>query len=229
MPEMSANAYAILGLLAARPWSAYELARHMKTSSNLRQIWPRAESKIYQAPKQLEAAGWAKGRKERNGGRERTVYRITPKGRRALRKWLDVPAASPHFELEVALKVAYATAGTVDQLKETLRNLEDRRRGRLKGLSVGLRELLDEGFTIPERAHTSALVAGLGARLAKAMGEWNEWAQQTVADWDDMEIDDEKRAWAKSTYEELAAELDQFLLSPFDNDPPDRKSGGSSE
>ncbi|MBW2391195.1 MAG: PadR family transcriptional regulator, partial [Deltaproteobacteria bacterium] len=77
MPKISPTAYAVLGLLAARPWSAYELARHMKTSSNLRQIWPRAESKIYQAPKALVAEGWATSRKDRAGGRSRTIYRIT--------------------------------------------------------------------------------------------------------------------------------------------------------
>jgi len=217
MPEMSANAYAILGLLAARPWSAYELASHMKKNSNLRQIWPRAESKIYQAPKDLEAAGWAKGRKERNGGRVRTVYRITPKGRRALRKWLDEPAAAPYFELEGALKVACATAGTIEQLRATLQFGEERRRQRLREFAAGVPELLDEGFTIPERVHTSALVAGLVARIARALGEWNEWAQQAIADWEDVELDDEKRAWGESVYEELLAEVDQFLSSRPDD------------
>jgi DNA-binding PadR family transcriptional regulator len=204
MPDLSPNAYAILGLLAARPWSAYELARHMKTSSNLRFVWPRAESKIYQAPKDLEAAGYAKSRKERSGARERTVYRITPAGRRALAHWLSVPAPPASFELEFALKIAYATASDIEQLRETLARGRQRRSEWLHQAVAGTEALLEDGFAVPERIHTAALVAELVARLATALGEWGEWAQAAVSDWETIELDDEKEAWARAVYEAIA-------------------------
>jgi hypothetical protein len=40
--ELTTTSYAILGLLAIRPWSTYELARQMQR--DLRFVWPRAES-----------------------------------------------------------------------------------------------------------------------------------------------------------------------------------------
>ena len=207
MEDVSPNAYAILGLLEARPWSAYELARHMKTSSNLRQIWPRAESKIYEAPKELEAAGLVSSHEEETGRRRRTVYEITPEGRRALRRWLDQTPRPVHMELEGALRVAVATAGTLDQLKTTVHYFDDERRQALDEVLVALPEILEQGFTIPERAHTSALVANLLARIHRALGEWIDWAQEIIDEWDDVEIDDEKRAWAESVYRDLLSEI----------------------
>jgi len=224
MPDLNPNAYAILGLLAARPWSAYELARHMKTSSNLRQIWPRAESKIYQAPKDLEAAGCVTSRKEKNGGRVRTLYRITAKGRRTLRAWLDEPAVAPRFELESALKVAYATAGSVEQLKEMLRVDREQRLQLAREIAHNAEFLREDGFAIPERAHTSALVASLSARIMRAIDDWNEWAQQTVAGWEEIEIDDEKRAWAESVYEELFSDLNRRIQNAPASDGSPRSS-----
>ncbi len=203
MPKMSPTAYAILGLLASRPWSAYELARHMKTSNNLRFIWPRAESKIYQAPKDLVARGWATSREESVKGRSRTVYRITAKGGRALRIWLEEPPALPHFEIEAALKVTYATGGSVEQLRETLRSIRAEQLVMGESMVASGLKVLEDGFAMPERAHTSALVAELVAQLAGAMAAWATWAEKAVSEWDEIEIDAEKETWARETYERI--------------------------
>ena len=54
MSEPTPTSYAIQALLSLRPWSAYELTGFMRTS-NLRGIWPRAESRLYAEPKNLVA------------------------------------------------------------------------------------------------------------------------------------------------------------------------------
>ena len=54
---LTTTSYAILGLLAVRPWSTYELTRQMDRS--LGRFWPRAESKLYEEPKKLAAQGLA--------------------------------------------------------------------------------------------------------------------------------------------------------------------------
>ena len=51
------TSHAILGLLAIRSWSTYELTQQMHRS--LRRFWPRAESKLYEEPKKLVELGWA--------------------------------------------------------------------------------------------------------------------------------------------------------------------------
>jgi DNA-binding PadR family transcriptional regulator len=73
---------AILGQLALRDWSSYELAR--STGRTLHWFWPRAESVIYAEARRLEAAGLAASRTEpaADGSRRtRTVYSITDAGR----------------------------------------------------------------------------------------------------------------------------------------------------
>lgn len=57
------------------------------------------------------AHGLARAREERVGRRPRTVYSITPKGRRALARWLREPGAGPVLEFQALLKVIFAENG----------------------------------------------------------------------------------------------------------------------
>jgi len=91
--ELTTTSYALLSLLAVQPFTTYELARQMERS--LRDVWPRAESVIYEEPKRLAARGYATATVQRAGGRRSTRYSITAKGRRALRGWLDQPGRGP--------------------------------------------------------------------------------------------------------------------------------------
>ena len=77
-PELTTTSYAILGLLAIRPWSTYELARQMQR--DLRFAWPRAESNLYAEPKKLIAHGLATASSEPRGKRRRTVYTTVTRG-----------------------------------------------------------------------------------------------------------------------------------------------------
>lgn len=114
MAELTTTSYALLALLSLRPWSTYELARQMERS--LGWVWPRAESKLYEEPKKLVAAGMARATLEHRGRRPRTVYAITSKGRRALADWLEVPGSGPVLEFEALLKVAFADQGSKEGL-----------------------------------------------------------------------------------------------------------------
>ncbi len=62
---MTTTSYAILGLLAIRPWTTYELTQQMQRS--LSRFWPRAESKLYEEPKKLVAQDWRQRRRTRWG------------------------------------------------------------------------------------------------------------------------------------------------------------------
>src|SRR5581483_2756096 len=90
MKKLSTTSYAILGLLALRPWTTYELTQQLKR--NLHYFWPRAESGVYEEPKNLVQQGLAESRREPFGRRPRTVYTITSAGRAALARWLEEPS-----------------------------------------------------------------------------------------------------------------------------------------
>ncbi len=65
MKALTTTSYAVLGLLAIRPWSTYELAKQMEVS--LRNFWPRAERKLYDEPKEI--GGPRPGRGHQGHGR----------------------------------------------------------------------------------------------------------------------------------------------------------------
>src|SRR6266542_4324024 len=107
---LTTTSYAILGMLAIKPWSPYEIATQWDRS--LGRLWPRARSKLYEEPKKLVAGGLARASEGTVGRRHRTVYAITAKGRRALRAWLAEPGAGPVLEYEQLLKVFFGEHGS---------------------------------------------------------------------------------------------------------------------
>jgi DNA-binding PadR family transcriptional regulator len=204
--KLSTTSYALLGLLAARPFSAYELAQLMKTS-NLARLWPRAQSAIYDEPKKLVDLSLAQARRERISsdpdakGRERTVYEITPKGRQALVDWLAKPGAPLATEFEAGLHIAYAEQGEKSDLVATLHALRDR--GDPLTFSEGLRHMAEKP-AFPERIHVSVLIVDLFARLERTMTEWLDWADEVIEDWDSCDTSPERRRWASDYLLDLA-------------------------
>ena len=124
---LTTTSYAILGLLRLRSWTPYELAKQVQKS--LGWFWPRAERKLYDEPKNLVALGLATATEEHTGNRPRTVYAITPAGRKALRGWLGHTPEPPALEFEGMVKVFFADGGTIEQLRETLDSIERTARG----------------------------------------------------------------------------------------------------
>jgi DNA-binding PadR family transcriptional regulator len=192
MPNMASKltptSYALLALLAQKPWSAYELTGFMRTS-NLRAIWPRAESRLYAEPKRLVAQGFASARIERHGGRKRTVYRITPEGRSALADWLKLPSKRFTYESEAMLKVSHAEMAELTGMIEEIRaEAEDDLRISAKAFA----NRLDGGVDFPERVHVSALVAQFCIEMMHARLRWASFAEDFIRDWENTEGDEEK-------------------------------------
>src|SRR5690349_14888084 len=72
----------ILRLLAARPMYGYELVQAIRLATGGRLEF--GEGCIYPLLHRLEADGCLASRRERVGGRERFVYRVTPQGKKQL-------------------------------------------------------------------------------------------------------------------------------------------------
>lgn len=182
--DLTTTGYAILGLLAIRPWSTYELAKQMKRS--LHHIWPRAESNIYAEPKRLVEAGLAHAEVERVGQRPRTLYTITPKGRRALQRWVATKSASSRVESEMLVKVLFGNYGSKDDLLANLRAFAAEAEGAL-ALFRELAVEYDRGTPpFPERAHMNALIFRWISEHALLNARWAEWAIERVETWPDL-------------------------------------------
>src|SRR6516164_3092986 len=84
--EPTAVTWALLGLLASRPRSGYDIKQAVDRT--IRHFWAASYGQIYPELKRLEEAGWITGDSVPRGGRARRVYRITEEGTQALRGWL---------------------------------------------------------------------------------------------------------------------------------------------
>ncbi len=181
MRALSTTSYAILGLLAIKPWTTYELAKQMEVS--LRNFWPRAERKLYDEPRKLVDHGLAAVTRDAIGNRPRSVYRITPAGREALRAWLTEPGALAALEFEALMKVFFAEHGSKNQLVATLERIRDGMADRVARDADWATHYLGTRGQFPDRLAVISLVGTLQAEIDHTIAAWAQWALGTVDTW----------------------------------------------
>ncbi|HEV7864554.1 MAG TPA: PadR family transcriptional regulator [Acidimicrobiia bacterium] len=184
MRKLTPTSYAILGLLGLRPWSAYELTKQARRSLHF--CWPRAETRLYQEPKNLVEHGLVKATTSANGRRSRTDYAITAQGRKALRAWLGQPSAPPRLESEAVLRVFFAEHGTKEALLATLTELEGQARADREQALAQAVGYLDGTALFPERIHILGLFGKFTLDHTALLIEWAQWARAEVERWPDV-------------------------------------------
>lgn len=193
MAELTTTSYAILGLLALRDWTTYELAKQMQRTVGY--VWPRAERKLYDEPKRLVEAGYARAAKDMVGRRPRTTYSITLAGRKALERWLDTDVAPPALEFEGMLRVLFADQGTIDQLRRSLSAIAEQaraRRAHFATMAGGI--LTSDGGEYPHRSHVNALGMRFMIDHYDHITAWASWALDAIESWADTTTP--ARTWA---------------------------------
>jgi PadR family transcriptional regulator, regulatory protein AphA len=182
-PRPTTSTYALLGLLAIRSWSAYELTQ--QATRSLRYAHPRTESHLYEEAKRLLVLGWATTHTEHHGRRQRTVYEITGDGRLALHAWFATPPRNPQLDFEALLRLLFA-----DQTdKATLdRCLEETAEGARQLFDDAIERLIrpyvtDDRAPFPERRHIAALVAVFVADYLHLIERWSEFARDEIRGW----------------------------------------------
>lgn len=182
-PSLTTTSYAILGLLAIKPWTTHELVQQVDRS--LRRLWPRAQSKLYEEPKKLVAHGYAIAAEDPVGRRRRTRYTITAKGRRALAAWLHQPGEGPTLEFEQLVKIHFADSGTK---ADVVANLQATRAWVLEqneeNLAAARAYLAGEG-AFPERAALNQLPGRFLTDFYVTVARWVAWATEIVDNWPD--------------------------------------------
>jgi PadR family transcriptional regulator, regulatory protein AphA len=179
--NLTTTSFAILGLLAIKPWTTYDLIRQVDRT--LRRMWPRAQSKLYEEPKKLVALGLAEAAEEQVGKRRRTWYSITPAGREALAGWLAEPGAGPSLEFEQLVKIHFADRSTRAAVRHGLaatlawvaaQNEENLATARAYVAGAG---------EFPERAAVNHLVGRFLTDYYAMVTNWASWAIETVDAW----------------------------------------------
>jgi PadR family transcriptional regulator, regulatory protein AphA len=184
MKRLSTTSFAVLGLLALRPWTTYELAQEMQRS--VRQVWPRAESGLYEEPKLLVARGLASAKHDMVGRRPRTTYSITAKGRREVSRWLgEAEARYPQIESEALLKILFAEQGGSDDLLVTLASIRREAEERRQWLASIAKEIstAQGPWPFPQRAHVNYLYVSFLIEQSVATARWAKSAERQARSW----------------------------------------------
>jgi DNA-binding PadR family transcriptional regulator len=181
MPNLPTRSYMVLGLLAIRDWTTYELARQMDRGFG--DIWSASRSMVFEEPKQLLALGLARASTEHVGRRTRTRYGITPEGRAALRQWLAEPGAPPAMQFEGLLKVLLADGSDSSAVRPSLAAA----RQWAEALRETGREVAAEYDTgdgpFAERAHLVSVSFAFLWDFADLVLRWASWAESESASW----------------------------------------------
>lgn len=179
--ELNATSFALLALLAVRPFTTYELAQQMNRT--LRWFWPKAESVLYEEPKKLVARGLATSDREYTGRRASTRYAITTAGRAALHDWLDEPGRGLSTESEALMKVAFADHGDRTQLLRTLGAIRADGAARLAEVQARSDAYVEDGGPFPDRLPVIALINKFLLEQAELLERWAGWAESVVTEW----------------------------------------------
>ncbi len=182
MDTLTTTSYAVLSLIAVQPMTTYQLAKQMERS--LRDVWPRAESVIYEEPKKLVTAGLATATMAHTGRRRSTTYAVTDAGRHALRDWLAVPGAPPIVEFEALLKVAFSDHGDLDSLRHQIAAIMAMADARADFVTDRIAEYGRTGGPFPARLPVTMLIARFHHEQAVAAARWARWAQAQVESWE---------------------------------------------
>lgn len=175
-------AYALLGLLAVRPWTGYELTQQAQRS--LRFIWPTSAAHLYREQKRLVTMGWVTAESEVVGRRPRTRYAITRSGRAALRRWAETEPAEPAFEVEGVVRAFFGDMAGVAPLEASMRSTAAKARASLDDMLGFAEEYLAGGGPFPDRIHVIAIAIEAVTELLGAVEDVFSRTANEVARWE---------------------------------------------
>jgi len=164
--EPSAVTWAVLGLVAQRPRSGYDVKRAIDRT--IRHMWAASYGQIYPELRRLEEAGWIVGKDGSRGARSRRVYSVTALGRRKLLEWLRGTQYRIELRDESLLRLFFADALPVE---DALGLLEARREG--------YRQLLDYLVSLDDGTGPDPPFVDLVYRWGLDYCRWGiEWCEQ---------------------------------------------------
>jgi PadR family transcriptional regulator, regulatory protein AphA len=178
--ELSATGKVVLGMLAGRPRSGYEIKQLVDSSARF--FWAASYGQIYPELKRLEEAGLITGADSSQGARQRTVYELTATGRKAARAWIASPPEVFEMRDEGLLELFFA--GSIEPARTAEIARERAATSRAKAAELrSIAEAVDEAGrpdgpeAKPDGGSLTVLRYGI---------EMNEWA----ADWFERAAED---------------------------------------
>jgi PadR family transcriptional regulator AphA len=169
--ELNATAKVLLGFIAARPRSGYEIKQLVDLST--RYFWAASYGRIYPELKRLEGEGLIAGADASQGARSRTVYKLTAKGRKVAEEWIASPPEVYELRDEGLLKLFFAAAGpeAAIEILDAKQRLHEQKLAALRAVEPGALAAAAEGDPFPN------LVRRYGVETSEWTIEWCERAR----------------------------------------------------
>jgi DNA-binding PadR family transcriptional regulator len=120
--ELGLFSYEVLGLVGHQGAGPHDLLRLARRGRML--AWA-GESQYYTEPKRLAKLGYLSARREPGKTRERTVYRLTEKGRRALRDYARTPVTFTPVKSDPLLRLLICDLVGEEVTRESMATLRD--------------------------------------------------------------------------------------------------------
>lgn len=204
MRQPTATTFALLGMLAVRSWTGYELTQQVRRS--LRFVWQSSEGHLYREQKRLVSLGWATVEAETTGERMRNRYTVTDVGRAALSEWLASEPEEPHIQVEGILRTFFGDQGTPEQLMASMQDTAEKARSMLDEMLGFVDEYVELGGPLwmleneisnprgdrvefhgrpmyPERLHVVALSIDVTTQLLETIHTFFAEATELVSSW----------------------------------------------
>jgi DNA-binding PadR family transcriptional regulator len=211
MKKLSPTSYALLGLLARKPWSAYELNAHMQHSV-LNAFWPRAASGVYTEPKKLVANKLARAREEERNGRTRTVYTITAAGRKELSNWLASPTESwVSMSFEAMLKFLYSESGDLQTLNDTIDAIEEAALNQARAVLQGVKPVVERAAEDSAGMPYNGMALNFLADVTQAQINWARDVRVALENFEDTGPGEDAREEGIRSYNHLISRLQEMV------------------
>ncbi len=165
--------YALIGLLAWKPSSGYELTNRFAVSMG--HAWPVSHSQIYPELARLVSQGLIEQTEE--GPRGRKTYAATPAGVAALREWMQSTEPAYDRRSEADLREFFLWVIPPEEALAYLErsaNVYRRRAAELENIA----RTVDWSSDVPNRAMRLTLEKGL--RNYRMLIEWADWATEEI-------------------------------------------------
>ena len=139
-------------------------------------FWTSSPSQIYAEPGRLLALGWVTSEKQPAKTRNRTVYSLTPEGRKALREWLRSPAGFPKLQHEASMRLFAGDMLGDEGILASLQQL----RADIAEMSALVEANIARAPSLPHRTRYLLLQQDLGRRLLKAHADWLDTVEREL-------------------------------------------------
>ncbi len=183
---MTTLGYALLGLLAERPLSGYDLAQQMKTPVGF--FWHARHSQIYPELARLEADGMVTHAVVEQYDRpDKKLYTITEAGLATLKEWLVTPTAITPIRDELVLKAYNLGLADPQQAIALFRAEELRHREQLANYEVSMEWCMQtyssEQFRFDSPGYGNYLTLRRGIGYEREYVEWCAWIVEQLEEY----------------------------------------------